>query len=102
VAPFQKPRQLCLAKRLILRFSGWKVAEDLRAIGYELYRPVGTVHHVVAVKRSVNTRNAIAMRIVVRASEEELTKNADFYQAVVSPDQDLRVSPVTFYPSLTD
>jgi hypothetical protein len=77
-----------------------KVAEDLRARGFETYRPVGAVSHIVAMRKSVDTRNAPAMRIVCRASEKEVTKDPSIYQAVCSPDQDLRIRPATYYPPL--
>lgn len=84
----------------ILARATMRVAEDLAHRGFETYRPVGAVSHVVAMRKSVATRNAPAMRIVVRASADEVTKSADFYQAVCGPDQDLRTSPVVYHPPL--
>jgi hypothetical protein len=86
--------------RLVARLV-MKVAEDLRSRGFEVFRPVSDVSHIVATQKSANTRNCAAIRVVCRASIEELTRNTTaFYQAIVDPDQDLRVSSVVYYPPL--
>jgi hypothetical protein len=68
--------------------------------GFECCKPVEAVSYLVAVSKSTTTRNAPAMRIVCRRSADELTRNTPFYQAIVSPDQDLRISPVVYHPPL--
>jgi hypothetical protein len=85
--------------RLLARVV-FKVAEDLRARGFETFKPIGASSYLVAMDKSVNTRNAPAMRIVVRASAEELTRDSGIYQAVADPDQDVRTSPVVYHPPL--
>jgi hypothetical protein len=79
-----------------------KVTSDLRFRGFEVFISVG-LSYVIAIRKNISARNAPALRIVCRNSENEVTKNADFYQAVVvSPDQDVRVNPVDYFPPLTD
>jgi len=77
-----------------------KVAMDLHSKGFEVYKPVGAVSHIVAVRKDTSTRNVPAMRIVCRRNADELTRKADFYEAVVSPDQDLRFGSVVYHPPL--
>jgi hypothetical protein len=85
-----------LVARLVI-----KVAEDLRSRGFEVFRPVSDVSHIVATLKSASTRNCAAIRIICRASIEELTRNTTaFYQAIADPNQDLRVSSVAYYPPL--
>jgi hypothetical protein len=86
--------------RLLARLV-MKVAEDLRSRGFEVFRPVSDVSHIVATQKSASTRNCAAIRIICRANIEELTRNTTaFYQAIVDPDTDLRVCSVTYYPLL--
>jgi len=77
-----------------------KVAEDLRFRGFECFKPIGATSYLVAVRKDVTTQNVVAKRIVCRKSADELTRNADFYQVVVDPDADLRVTRATYFPPL--
>jgi hypothetical protein len=84
-----------LLARLVLM-----VAEDLRRRGFEACRPISDLSYIVATRKSASTQNCMAMRIVCRAYPNEVTKTCAFYQAVCLPDQDIRITPVTYHPPL--
>lgn len=87
-------------ERLLCRLLS-KVTRDLQFRGFEVFKPVRNQSYLIAMRRSLSTKNVLALRIVCRNGENEVTKNDDFYQAVTS-DQDIQVDPVVYYPPLTD
>jgi hypothetical protein len=96
----RKAADAMAARERSLSHLVWIVGEDLANRGFETYKPVGAVSHIVAVRKNALTRNVMAMRIVCRKSAEELTRDTDFYQAIVSPEQDVRIVPVVYHPPL--
>jgi len=87
----------------ILRRAMSKVMQDLRCRGFDVFTPMGPATcEVLATRKNASTKTTPALRIRIVTPPGRVGNDPGFYQALVSPDQDLQVDPVVYFPPLTD
>jgi hypothetical protein len=77
-----------------------KVTRDLIQRGYEVFKPIfPSGCHLLAVRKTVDTRSGEALRIVVRTGSNATRTDRRFYQVLVSQDPN---APIVFDPPLEE